>query len=250
MEYAVVGPLGGEVGALEVRLADGRRGVVKRTPDAAGIAARVAQLRQAGYPAPGVLYVGGDEVVWEWLPGEVEEVVDHALVDDALWANTLQAGMAPRGDAPWGQHVLDQLGEAGDVPLADTIRAAADGLAPAAFPQHDLMHFDFHHRNLLVRRRRLTAVVDWDGVRAGDRVFDLVTLAFCSAVASCQEGAVERLWERAHSLRPPGVIRAYAALLALRQLDWSIRRRTPADVESWTAIAERALANTHERNAT
>jgi aminoglycoside phosphotransferase (APT) family kinase protein len=151
--------------------------------------------------------------------------------------------MATRGDSRWGDHVLATLGAAADVPLADTLRAAADGLAPEAFPQHDLMHCDFHHRNLLVRHRRLTGVVDWDGVRAGDRVFDLVTLAFCSAVATCQEGAVDRLWERARSLRPAGVVRAYAALMALRQLEWSIGHRTPADVDSWTAIAERVLAD-------
>jgi hypothetical protein len=241
MEYEVLGPLGGEVGAWEVRLADGRRGVLKRVPDASGSAARVAQLRRQGYPAPEVLHVAEDAIVWEWLLGEVEERVDHSLVDDALWANTLQAGMATRGDSHWGADVLGTLRDVGDVPLADALRGAADDLAPAAFPQHDLMHCDFHHRNLLVRHRRLTGVVDWDGVRAGDRVFDLVTLAFCSAVATCQEGAVERLWERARSLRPAGVVRAYVALLALRQLEWSIAHRTPAEVESWTAIAERAL---------
>jgi hypothetical protein len=241
MDYEVLGPLAGEGGAHEVRLADGRRGVLKRVPDAAGIAARVAQLRHTGYPAPGVLLVDGETVIWEWLLGDVEEVVDHRLVDDALWANTLQAGMATRGDGSWGEHVVATLRGAADVPLAETLRAAADGIDARAFPQHDLMHCDFHHRNLLVRHRRLTGVVDWDGVRAGDRVFDLVTLAFCSAVATCQEGAVERLWERARSLRPAGVVRAYVALLALRQLEWSIAHRTPAEVESWTAIAERAL---------
>ncbi|MDQ6778111.1 MAG: aminoglycoside phosphotransferase family protein [Actinomycetota bacterium] len=41
--------------------------------------------------------------------------------------------------------------------------------------EEDSVHLDFHHRNAVASNRRLTAVIDCDGYRSGDRVFDLVT---------------------------------------------------------------------------
>jgi len=81
-----------------------------------------------------------------------------------------------------------------------------------------------------------------DGYRPGDRVFDLVTLAFCLAVAERPTAAEQRLWETIKRMRDSVVVNAYVAHQALRQVDWSIRYRTPDDLEAWMARSTALLA--------
>lgn len=107
-------------------------------------------------------------------------------------------------------------------------------------PEEDVVHLDFHHLNVLGFDGEITGVIDWEGCRSGDRLFDLVTLAFCSPEA--RSGPDARAWLTDLSeVGQPGAVEAYVALLALRQIDWTIRHHTPADVERWRRWGEEAL---------
>ncbi len=269
----VIGALpGGEAGAHEVRWgAHGARGVLKSFAGADRAAADrsvslAERLRARGYPIPPIVLAarraGALVAVQGWMPGATEETVDDLLVTDVLRLNRLQRGLAEPddGEEPWGDFVLRALrhglsrdeGLCLHAPLQNRdgrtaallrrIQRCADDAASSSLEAGDIAHCDFHHRNVLRDRGRVSAVVDWDSARAGDAAYDLVTLAFCSAVAQkVDDGAVERLWRRALEDRCRPVIAAYAALLALRQVDWSIRHRSEADVTTWLEASERTL---------
>jgi aminoglycoside phosphotransferase (APT) family kinase protein len=108
------------------------------------------------------------------------------------------------------------------------------------------VHRDFHHRNALWRGDQVAAVVDWEGAGSGDPAFDLVTLAFGLTVATASPRARELSWAAAERSCPPPLLHAYAAHMALRQVDWSIRHRTDADVGHWLAVAGAALGRYDE----
>jgi thiamine kinase-like enzyme len=203
----LVGPLaGGEVGAYEVACG-GERGVMKWF---AGGADRAAAER--ALPLVEQLRARGYPA-----PGVRQRTeAAEALV-------TVQEWMPG--------HVKEHVGHA----LVD------DVLALNAL-QGDIVHGDFHHRNLLVADGRVSAVVDWDDADVGDPAFDLVTLAFCSVVATCEPGAVERLWQAALERRGREAVSGYVHDMAARQVDWSRRHRTPADVIFWRDAGERALS--------
>lgn len=260
--------LGGGVGAREVSWGAGGRGVMKvfdgpreRMAGRRGTAVAAA-LRDRGYPAPALRLAAMTDdafvAVYDWMPGRVEEVVDHRIVDDALRLVAVQASV--RVDWPgesWTDFVLralsvglsDDEGFCLHEPLAASgirtrsilarARAAADALRGATFEQASVAHGDFHHRNLLTTRGRISAVIDWDSARPADPIFDAVTLAFCSVAATrCDEGAVQQLWNFVHAHRPEAVVEAYKCLLGLRLVDWSIRKGTAADVKFWLDAAE------------
>jgi aminoglycoside phosphotransferase (APT) family kinase protein len=106
----------------------------------------------------------------------------------------------------------------------------------STFPAGDLVHVDVTHRNALQTPSGiLAAVVDWEGARRGDSVLDLVTLAFGLAVAECDPGVEQRVWDEARRASTDEALVAYVAHMALRLVDWSIR--FPADqVGWWTAV--------------
>ncbi|MBA3430775.1 MAG: phosphotransferase [Actinobacteria bacterium] len=47
---------------------------------------------------------------------------------------------------------------------------------------------------MLIDQGSITAIIDWDGCRAGDRLFDLVTLALGMGDAQAEERAEKRVW--------------------------------------------------------
>ena len=108
-------------------------------------------------------------------------------------------------------------------------------------PSEDVVHVDFHHRNVLLAEGAVAAVIDWEGCRSGDAAFDLVTLAFGLTVARVPAAARERMWDEARRRAAPDALRAYVAHMALRQVDWSIRHRTAADVDHWLGVAHTFL---------
>jgi aminoglycoside phosphotransferase (APT) family kinase protein len=84
-------------------------------------------------------------------------------------------------------------------------------------PEADaIVHWDFTPDNVLVRDGSVTGVIDWEGVRAGDPRFDLVTLAFYAPGTPLLDEAMEEL--------DPGVRAVYEAHLCVRQAEWSLRR--------------------------
>lgn len=100
----------------------------------------------------------------------------------------------------------------------------------------DLVHFDYHPGNILVRDDdRICGVVDWDGTRRGDRHLDLVTLRFdLGRRAPDLTGQLDELLRSAVSAER---LRAYWAHMSLRQVDWAIRHHTSSDVDVWLSVA-------------
>jgi aminoglycoside phosphotransferase (APT) family kinase protein len=256
---------GGEVGAADVREPDGKRYVLKWWPEADDLqealrsAALVDRLHQCGYPVPRyplVDVVGGVTVmVQEHLDGVAGDDISDAVVDELLLLNQLQA-TAGDDQADWGEYLVSSLvkgceGYCVHKPLRDYDARTASllgeieriGRAAVAerFPVGDIVHVDFHHRNVLVRAGRVGAVVDWEGCRSGDCAFDLVTLAVGLSVARVSKQARERTWQSVCDRTSRDVRRAYVAHMALRQVDWSIRHRTAKDVDHWLAVAGELL---------
>jgi aminoglycoside phosphotransferase (APT) family kinase protein len=256
---------GGETGAYELRDADGVRLVAKLmavswAPRLDGLEARTAALRARGYPVRRhVVHRVGNRllVVQEHVAGAASDDVPEALVDRLVELNELQAGLGDEGGEPWGADLRRTLTEGADgyclhAPLRDHSPRAAtlleriedigERLAPDAVPDGDAVHTDFHHRNVLRRDGEVRAIIDWEGSRGGDRLFDLVTLAFTLPAARSPAGAAARVWRRVEAAGARPVIEAYVAHMALRQVDWSIRHHGPGEVGLWLDTAEEALA--------
>jgi aminoglycoside phosphotransferase (APT) family kinase protein len=92
-----------------------------------------------------------------------------------------------------------------------------------------IVHWDFTPDNVLLRDGRVSGVIDWEGVRAGDPAFDLVTLAFYAPGTPFLERAVVEL--------DPGVRAVYQAHLCVRQAEWSLRRHDEATGERMLVYA-------------
>ena len=257
----------GEVGASLVIGMDGRRAVAKwewpagrdRLLELQAAVNLVGRLRDRGARLPAYLHVlpigDGVLVVQEFLPGETSDRVPDPLLEDLIAHNALQAGAAPGGHG-WKTYMLESLSrglsgycEHGSLrtynqatrALLDRIRAAGAALVEVAVEEGDAVHVDFHHRNVLAEGGRLSGVVDCEGYRSGDRIFDLVTLAFCLSVAECSPTAEDSLWALIRRLCDHVTATAYVAHMALRQVDWSIRHRTHDDVVQWLTTSEEIL---------
>jgi aminoglycoside phosphotransferase (APT) family kinase protein len=116
-----------------------------------------------------------------------------------------------------------------------------DGLP---FRSGDIVHFDFHHNNILFNDADLTGVVDWDGVSAGDRAFDLVTLLF---YLHDNQPASDVLWRELQMRSTREAVGSYLAHMIVRQLDWLIRFYDEEVVEVFTGISEAHLAELQRR---
>lgn len=254
-------PQGGEVGAAYVRRPDGRRGVLTWRPafteaQLAPMTTVTTRLRAAGYPAPGVeltVDVDGDLLlVQELLPGTPPAVITHALLDDLLRLGELQAGrLRDAPDVPQVRFYLleDGVGFSLHEPLRtfDTRTARLEAWAaevgasvPLTMPGDDAVHCDFHTGNMLAAGDRITGIVDWDGAGRGDRAFDLVTLRFHLDHAPSEHGVAERVDEQLAAF-PVEALRAHWAAISVRQVDWSIRHHTAAEVAHWLDLAERRI---------
>jgi len=268
LSYAVAGGfLHGEVGATLVIDADGRRAVAKwewpATRDAMlerkAMVKLVQRLRGRGARLPAYLHVAavddGVLLMQELLPGRTCDQVPDVLVEDLIAHNALQAKAAPDGSG-WKTYMLESLscGLSGYCEhaslqthnratrvLLDRIRAAGDALITVAVEEDDAVHLDFHHLNVLSEDGRLSGVVDCEGYRSGDRMFDLITLAFCLSVADRSHAAESRLWALIERSCDIVTATAYVAHMALRQVDWSIRHRTRDDVTQWLTRSDQVL---------
>jgi hypothetical protein len=250
---------GGEVGATDAVDGHGRRVVAKwewpagedrldRLWDATAL---VARLRSRGALLPKYLVTepveDGVLVIQEWMPGTAGDDIPRSLLEDLIAYNRLQSG-AGRGGTGWKAYLrrsllagLDGYCEHSSLQsfspatryLLARVRAAGEALADVELVENDAVHLDFHHRNALCCDGRLSAVIDCEGYRTGDRVFDLVTLAFCLSVAECPATAQHDFWQQIRAEREKVIVDAYIAHQALRQVDWSIRHRAPSDVAAW-----------------
>jgi Ser/Thr protein kinase RdoA (MazF antagonist) len=257
---------GGEVGATAVVDSGGGRYVAKLLPgdraDGAALADRLALLeglRSGGYPVPRYLAAGwyGGHVlaVQEWAGGSQRHDLDRAMVEELV-------GLALRHDEAAGEdagafgawlvgslrsgcdgyclHAPLERYDARTRRLLARVREIGAHLDPGDVPAGGIVHRDFHHRNALWEAGRVSAIVDWEGCGTGDPAFDLVTLAFGLNAARTTADARDLPWPAAAG-SPPEALHAYAAHMALRQVDWSIRHRGRADVDRWLAFSERTL---------
>jgi hypothetical protein len=268
LDLAFDGPCsGGEVGAYLARTGDGDRLVFKWSEDPGALhrlselALVLERLRVDGYRVPRygpVLSIaGGVFIAQQVVPGAWRDIVTHALLGELFAANDLQAGRELTGDGEhWGAFLVRTLVEGADgwclhAPLREHSRQAHRLLGWIEeighdtdwrrMPSGDVVHLDFHHRNVLQSASgELAAVIDWEGARPGDRVFDLVTLATWIQVARTEDGVEDRIWSRISGLGQPEAVRAYVAHMALRQVDWTIRHH-PEEADHWIDVAEQRL---------
>jgi aminoglycoside phosphotransferase (APT) family kinase protein len=184
----------------------------------------------------------------------VSDDVSASTVETLIALNGLQADEGEGEHGEWSAYIAGSLVRGCDgycvhhslrdydrrtAALLETIRATGETVGD--LPSRDVVHLDFHHRNVLLAGGAVAAVIDWEGCRSGDAAFDLVTLAFGLTVARVPAAAGERVWDEARRRAAPAALRAYVAHMALRQVDWSIRHRTAADVDHWLAVAHTYL---------
>ncbi|MFF5225759.1 phosphotransferase [Dactylosporangium sp. NPDC000521] len=257
---------GGEVGAGYVLLPDGRRAVL--TSGNAASARLVPIARAAGVPAPRYERVAGvagvTVVVQEFLPGASPAVTDSAVVDAMLAVSARCAGLLRDSGLPPRQLYLHRDGPgfcqhgslAGHSARSAELLARVRAVPMDVLPGDDLVHFDFHPGNVLVSPTAatvagtsdalplpagdagvvVTGVVDWDGAGRGNRAFDLVTLLF--VLSRQAPHLTPPVRDAALALAPAEVLAACWAHMSLRQVDWSIRHHTAAEVDAWLAVAE------------
>jgi aminoglycoside phosphotransferase (APT) family kinase protein len=258
---------GGEFGAFRVADAGGRSGVLKLLPPSPGLSlARVRRavdladrLRPARYPIPEYWDVGEvDGVVYSVQARCAGEVPDRLTLPQAqrmldLWRLHADAASAPgqwasyavlalRHGAPGGLIDHAAVRAAGPRPAALIDEAAAVGerIDASRFRALDIVHGDFHHRNLLVDADGgVTAIFDWEGAHPGDSRLDLATLNFWT-VATGQPCAA---WvtEQARALIEPVVRGVLAALIAGGLLTFAVDAR-PGYMEWALEAAEQVLA--------
>jgi SAM-dependent methyltransferase len=255
----------GETGAFRVTRANGEKFVLKWSPSSEHLplidaAARTTgELQAIGYPAPSYDLWGslshGCFSLQGALPGRPRRISPVRAIDRLVELNALQAGRGawlreafPRRPA-WPEEaaeavlhgyaeqeycVLESMRTYSPVTrqVLETLQAfvAAHRAELATVSTGDIVHYDFSPANILLAGGRVTGVVDWDGVRAGDRAFDLATLLYYVYPSAA---ARTRLWNAAVRISSPGVVAVYLAHVAVRQLDFSIRHHTAEAVARW-----------------
>lgn len=222
------------------------------------VAACVANLRAGGYPAPDYLHIGATATqaysVQTALPGAPLRRLAAQYLPALLALNERQAGQAlADADDPWPGPVVTPTLEGGPgycllepmrgygsetAALLDRLQAIVRRGATLALPQDDVVHFDFTPLNILVAGEQIGGVIDWDGVCAGDRAFDLATLLFYTHHS---QGLADELYAAACGLAGPAAVALYLAHLAHRQIDWSIRFHDATAVAYVLDVAHRQL---------
>jgi hypothetical protein len=258
--YTVVRPMAeGEAShATLVADSDGRQRVLKWWPGDDGdlahveaAAERVDRLRLRGYPAPQYILIsqldGVVLVIQELLDGRPPPTLLAIHIDRLIALNELQRDTQPHTSA-WGEFMRSTLLHGADghclheplrdhsarsAALLERVIAVGHEIVPSDLPALDTAHIDFHHLNVLVTGDTVTGIIDCEGARAGDRMFDLVTLLFCSPEGDLDQASQERLWSLLEVERQPAVLRAYLAHMALRLTSWSVVHHDDATTTRW-----------------
>jgi aminoglycoside phosphotransferase (APT) family kinase protein len=222
--------------------------VLKRGRSAARAAAVTARLGELGYPAPQYVRVEDDWALQEELPGEPLRPwrpLSDEVATELLSLHELHAEAFPvAAPGSWRRVVASSVlsGARSYLRLA-TLRDHSDrsrellARCQAAVRRFGervpetkaIVHWDFTPDNVLVREGRVTGVIDWEGVRAGDPQFDLVTLAFYAPGTPRLEQVVSGI--------DVGLRSVYRAHLCVRQAEWSLRRHDTPTGERMLAYA-------------
>jgi Ser/Thr protein kinase RdoA (MazF antagonist) len=189
------------------------------------------------------------------LPGEPVEQITAAHLSSVRALNEMQRGAATESLAgyTWLDDVIRTVVEGADGycehdamqrhsdatrALLDRLATIADTARDARVPIRDVVHYDFSPYNILAEGDRITGVVDWEGVRAGDASFDLVTLAFYTYDYAVRD----ELLAMTRGRTPPRALALYAAHMVLRQVDWSLRH-DPSTLDWFVGIGEALLGS-------
>ena len=257
LDVAVIGPAGGGTGrAYEVEI-QGRRRILKwQEPEEHGtplpeVAHVLTMLHDKQYPVPGYEVLLDDPIeisVQEPLPGASTDALPDSVRDNLDQLIELQAGIGPLSKEDWGvrlQQVTlngaptwcrhDSLEKHSSCTrdLWHRARSMARTVDITAIRNGDVVHMDYHHRNILQRKSQVTGVVDWEGLECGDRGFDRFTLAFYSGVAGLANSRRRDWLADLTKGSCADAAALYIAHLAIRSVDWAIRNETESDVAQW-----------------
>jgi aminoglycoside phosphotransferase (APT) family kinase protein len=157
----------------------------------------------------------------------------------SAWSDFLARTLTEGAD---GYCLHDTLRERGGEPSRLLSWIQSVGRSVRSLPQGDLVHFDFHHRNILRSAEGALTVVDCEGFRPGDRAFDLVTFCFGMSHAAAPLGTEDPLWERATALASVEALTAYMAHMTLRRLDWTLRHHGEHELARLWPIVRKYVA--------
>ncbi|WP_127532898.1 aminoglycoside phosphotransferase family protein [Paenibacillus kobensis] len=213
-------------------------------------------LHSQGYPLPRYVHIGsalnGRYSVQEKLPGSLCDPKElPKLLPRILELNELQRGKAVPGGS-WPEPIVQAVLQGGTefcrhepllqhssatAELLDLLKRTASAYEQYEYAANDIVHFDFHHQNLLVQEGELSGVVDWQFPLAGDRTFDLLTLMLYTEPDS---EVWNRLWEVSRQRIGRGTASIYLSYLLLRQANWCIDH-WPAWLDHWYKVAKKVL---------
>ena len=223
--------------------------------------ARSEELRNiAHWPVPTERIVRADNVLFviqEFMAGSTPTSIDHHLVDQLISLHPRRLNLADAdGTNTWATHLIETLTTGGSgycvhgsfrshdsrtKSLIERIERFGETLDPSLLGGNDIVHWDLHPGNLLVRREGLSAIVDTDFACVGDARFDLVFLAISSLAMQCGPDVRARLNAAAFDQLDDVRTQAYLAHCFVRIIDWPIRRGNFNEVEFWLAKADELL---------
>ena len=215
------------------------------------------RLRGLGYPAPEFIVASSGNglryLVQRMLPGTPGAALRPALLERLVELNRLQEDAASefvegwpariiesveKGFADWCVHDSLATHSRQTAALLAEVKRTVSRVAGAQFRTTDAVHFDFSTSNILVEQGEVSGVIDWNGCCAGDRAFDLTTLAFYALEDS---GVATWLLDRTREISGPSAVALYLSHMIVRQLDWSIRNHDQPTVTKYLNISRSAL---------
>lgn len=226
------------------------------------LADRVQRLQDKGYPVP--IHHPAVEVdettAWlqELMPGAASDHIDLTLLESVTSAIALQHGEGSINDTSWREHMLASLTDGVSEycthellqqhsdesrRLLGRIRSVARSATSVELPGRDLVHHDLHHRNVLRQNGHLTAVVDWDGCRHGDALFDVVTFAVWLHADVTDASSQHHAWmtDRLIDAKRPDATGVYIAHMSIRAVNHSLRTWGTETTNMWIARCNRWL---------
>ncbi|OCT15362.1 hypothetical protein A8709_14855 [Paenibacillus pectinilyticus] len=227
--------------------------LLARLDDAASY---TALLKRKGYPLPLYTHIGhalgGKYTIQEKLTGTTCNPDNlHKYLPQILELNELQKGEADQGTWPsmivnaviYGQSEFcshEQLLQFSSTTaeLLTILTSITAKFENKPYRTNDIVHFDFHHQNLLVDHDQISGVVDWQFPCAGDCTFDLLTLMLYSEPESATWIKLKKITEDQVGKE---IISIYLSYLLLRQVGWCIQH-WPEWLEHWFKVAKKVLA--------
>jgi hypothetical protein len=223
------------------------------------ISRRIRVLRDAGVPAPTTTVAAhgaGVLLIHDYLPGRADPVLTAPLIDDLIDIVEREAGLADDSAEYWPALIQTSLTVG---PRHETLQKFSEdtrallrrvcqvGHDPAVghLSAHDLVHYDLHTGQLISDNgHRVSGIIDWDGVRSGDRSLDLANIAFTSLWKTSSAARHEQIWNAFLSSTYDSRV-IYMYLVALAQVDVAIRGLPPGPART-TELASWALTVTEK----